>query len=363
MNKKVILPILGVTLLSGSLLGYQTLVQASASNNVNKSISQEIKLDENQKLMQQAQDKLKELTGNTYTLIPGTAMKDVMSFKRENFKYDIISYKNGKPENIGININYEDLNGGKYQTKLKETWAALFPGEEPKYVNISESIYYVGTISSNAMQNKQIYMQENGGVYGVNYAPDDVPANVEKTAAQVISKLTNGKVKTGAKLDRVYVREGKPDVYQYKYQSKTVKVSFAIEDQTLELIQADVSQTDGQGVDNYEDFQKREETKEAKMKKLTLDTLMKNAVSDAKTMLNFDLKGYKGAQGTNAWDADHMTFTKDGAPSVTAKYEADGSFTSFTIEKYDQIIDFYGMTIVGSPNEEPKLLIEKEGVH
>lgn len=343
MNKKVILPILGVTLLSGSLLGYQTLAQADASNNVNKSISQEIKLDQNQKLMQQAQDKLKELTGNTYTLIPGTAMKDGMSFKRENFKYDIISYKNGKPEHIGININYEDLNGGKYQTKLKETWAALFPGEEPKYVNISESIYYVGTISANAMQNKQVYMKESEQAYGVNYAPDAAPASVQKKAAQVISRLTNGKIKTGAKLDRVYVREGKPNVYQYKYQSKSVNTGFAIEEQTLQLLQAGVDQ--------------KEQAKGAKAKQLTLDALMKNATKDAKRMIEFDLKGYKGARGTNTWDKNEMTFTKKGAPTVTATVEANGSFNDFVVEKYGQYLSFNENTIVGAPNEEPKLLI------
>ncbi|WP_238651413.1 hypothetical protein [Paenibacillus piscarius] len=356
MNKKVILPILGVTLLSGGMLGYQTLAQADASNNAKTHVSQAVQPERN--LMQRAQDKLKELTGNTYTLIPGTAMKDVVSFKRENFKYDMISYTNGKPETIGININYEDLNGGKYQARLEEAWKTLFPGEDPHYVNITESIYRVGTISANAKQNKQVYMEENKQAYGVNYAPEAAPPSVEKTAAQAVSKLTHGKIKTGAKLDRVYIREGKPDVYQYKYNSQAVQVSFAIEDQTLELLQVDVHPMDGQGVDNYEDFQKREQAKEAMIKKLTVDTLMKNAMSDAQTMLNLDLKGYQGAIGTNTWDADYMNFTKEGAPSVTGRYEADGAFTSFTVDKYDQSIDYYGMTIVGAPNEEPKLLIE-----
>ncbi|GIO85568.1 hypothetical protein J25TS5_25000 [Paenibacillus faecis] len=357
MNKKIIFPILGVALLSGSLLGYQSLVQADAPNNVNINVSQNIKLD--QKLVQTAQDKLKELTGNTYTLIQGTATKDSIHLKRENFKDDIIAYKaDGKLETISIKINYEDLNGGKYQTKLKETWAALFPGEEPKYVNISESIYSVGTISSNAKQNKQIYMQENGGAYGVNYAPDDAPASVQKKAAQALPKLTDGKVKQGAKLDRMFVRDGKPNVYRYKYKSEAIEVSFAIEEQTLELLQADVYRTAGKGVDSYEEFQKQEKEKSAKMKKLTLDTLMENAVKDAKAMLDLDLKGYKGARGTNAWDEDYMTFTKEGAPSVTARFDKDGSFSSFTIDKYNQTIDFYGMTIAGPPNEELKLLID-----
>ncbi|MGZ7442447.1 hypothetical protein [Paenibacillus sp. TH7-28] len=357
MNKKIIFPIVGVALLSGSLLGYDTPIQANTYNNLDVNIEQDAKSE--QTLMQTAQDKLKELTGNTYTLIYGTAAKDSIHFKRENFKDDIIAYKaNGKLEDIGIKINYEDLNGGKYQTKLKETWAALFPGEEPKYVSISESIYSVGTISSNAMQNKQIYMQENGEAYGVNYAPDDASASVHKKAAQVLSKLTDGKVKQGAKLDRMFVRDGKPNVYQYKYKSEAMEVSFAIEEQTLELLQADVYHTDGKGVDSYEEFQKREKEKNAKMKKLTLDTLMKNAINDAKTMLNLDLEGYKGARGTNAWDEDNMTFTKEGAPSVTARFDKDGSFNSFIIDKYNQEIDFYGMTIVGPPNEELKLLID-----
>ncbi|MEK5165522.1 hypothetical protein NYE69_24690 [Paenibacillus sp. FSL R5-0527] len=355
MNKKKIFPMVGVALLSGSLLGCQTPVQA-APNTANINASQDVKLD--QKLMQQAQDKLKELTGNTYTLIQGTAMKDIVSFKRENFKDDIITYKkNGKLENIGININYEDLNGGKYQTKLKETWEALFPGEEPKYVSISESIYSVGTISSNAKQNKQVYVEENGEVHGVNYAPDAAPASVQKKAAQVLSKLTNGKVKQGAKLDRVFVLDGKPNVYHYKYKSKTMDVSFAIEDQTLELLQAGVHQSNGKSIDNYEDFQKKEKAKDAKIKKLTLDTLMKNAMRDAKTMLNLDLKGYKGARGTNAWDKDQMTFTKKGAPTVIATVDADGSFNDFIVEKYGQHLSFGGNTIVGPANEEPKLLI------
>jgi len=357
MNKKIIFPILGVALLSGSLLGYQAPVQADVPNPANINVSQDVKLD--QKLMQTAQDKLKELTGNTYTLIQGTATKDSIHLKRENFKDDIIAYNtNGKLETISIKINYEDLNGGKYQTKLKEAWEALFPGEEPKYVSISESIYYVGTISSNAMQNKQIYMQENGEAYGVNYAPDDAPASVQKKAAQALSKLTDGKVKQGAKLNRMFVRDGKPNVYQYKYKSEAIEVSFAIEEQTLELLQADVYGSAGKGVDSYEDFQKQEKEKNAKMKKLTLDTLMKNAVKDAKTMLNLDLNGYKGAIGTNAWDEDHMTFTKEGAPSVTARFDKDGSFSSFTVDKYNQTIDFYGMTIAGPPNEELKLLID-----
>ncbi|GBK64376.1 hypothetical protein HMSSN036_45890 [Paenibacillus macerans] len=357
MNKKIIFPIVGVALLSGSLLGYDTPIQANTYNNVDVNIEQDAKSE--QTLMQKAQAKLKELTGNTYTLIQGTATKDSIHFKRENFKDDIIAYKaDGKLETISIKINYEDLNGGKYQTKLKETWAALFPGEEPKYVNISESIYYEGTISSNAMQNKQIYMQENGEVYGVNYAPDNASASVQKKAAQVLSKLTDGKVKQGAKLDRMFVRDGKPNVYQYKYKSEAMEVSFAIEEQTLELLQADVYHTDGKGVDNYEAFQEREKEKSAKIKKLTLDTLMKNAMKDAKTMLDLDLKGYKGARGTNAWDENHMTFTKEGAPSVTARFDKDGSFNSFIIDKYNQEIDFYGMTIVGPPNEELKLLID-----
>lgn len=356
MNKKKIFPIIGVALLSGSLLGCQTPVQADAPNKVNINASQDVKLEE--KLMQQAQDKLKELTGNTYTLIQGTAMKDIVSFKRENFKDDIITYKkNGKLENIGININYEDLNGGKYQTKLKETWEALFPGETPKYVSISESIYLVGTISSNAKQNKQVYMEENGEVHGVNYAPDAAPASVQKTAAQVLSKLTDGKVKQGAKLDRVFVLDGKPNVYQYKYKSKTMDVSFAIEDQTLELLQAGVHHSNGKSIDNYEEFQKKEKAKDAKIKKLTLDTLMKNAMRDAKTMLNLDLKGYKGARGTNAWDKDQMTFTKKGAPTVIATVDTDGSFNDFIVEKYGQHLSFGGNTIVGPANEEPKILI------
>ncbi|OOC57571.1 hypothetical protein [Paenibacillus ihbetae] len=357
MNKKIIFPIIGAALLSGSLLGYDTTIQANSHNNENVNIKQNAKSE--QTLMQKAQDKLKELTGNTYTLIQGTAAKESIHLKRENFKDDIIAYKaNGKLETISIKINYEDLNGGKYQTKLKESWEALFPGEEPKYVNISESIYYVGTISSNAMQNKQIYMQENGEAYGVNYAPDDAPASVQKEADLVLSKLTDGKVKQGAKLDRMYVLDGKPNVYQYKYKSKTMNVSFAIEEQTLELLQADVNHTDGKGVDDYEEFQKREKEDSEKIKKLTLDTLMKNAVKDAKTMLNLDLKGYKAARGANAWDEDYMTFTKEGAPSVTARYNKDGSFSSFTIDKYNQTIDFYGMTIAGPPNEEPKLLVD-----
>ncbi|MFB5676916.1 hypothetical protein ACE3NQ_21190 [Paenibacillus terreus] len=357
MNKKIIFPIVGAALLSGSLLGYDTAIQANTYNNENVNIEQDAKSE--QTLMQTAQDKLKELTGNTYTLIQGTATKDSIHFKRENFKHDIIAYKaDGKLETISIKINYDDLNGGKYQTKLKETWAALFPGEEPKYVDISESIYYEGTISSNAMQNKQIYMQENGEVYGVNYAPDNAPASVQKKADQVLSKLTDGKVKQGAKLDRMFVRDGKPNVYQYKYKSEAMEVSFAIEEQTLELLQADVNHTDGKGVDSYEEFQEREKEKSAKIKKLTLDTLMKNAMKDAKTMLDLDLKGYKGARSADAWDEDYMTFTKEGAPSVSARFNKDGSFRSFTIDKYDQEIDFYGMTIVGPPNEELKLLID-----
>jgi hypothetical protein len=356
MNKMKIFPILGVALLSGSLLGCQTPVQADSPNPVNINASQDVKLD--QKLMQQAQDKLKELTGNTYKLIQGTAMKDFVSFKRENFKYDIITYKkNGKLENIGININYEDLNGGKYQTKLKETWETLFPGEEPKYVSISESIYRVGTISSNAKQNKQVYMEENGEVHGVNYAPDNAPANVQKKAAQVLSKLTNGKVKEGAKLDRVFVRDGKPNVYQYKYKSKSMDASFAIEEKTLELLQAGVHHSNGKGIDNYEEFQKKEKAKDAKIKNLTLDALMKNAMKDAKAMLNLDLKGYKGTRGTNAWDKDQMTFTKNGAPTVIATVDANGSFNDFIVEKYGQHLSFNENTIVGPANEEPKLLI------
>lgn len=259
MNKKIIFPIIGATLLSGSLLGYDTPIQANSHNNEYIRIEQDAKSE--QTLMQKAQDKLKELTGNTYKLIQGTAANESIHLK-ENFKDDIIAYKaNGKPETISIKINYEDLNGGKYQTKLKEMWEALFPGEEPKYVNISESIYYTGTISSNAMQNKQIYMQENGEAYGVNYAPDDAPASVQKEADLVLPKLTDGKVKQGAKLDRMYVRDGKPNVYQYKYKSKTMNVTFAIEEQTLQLLQADVNHTDGKGVDSYEEFQKREKEK------------------------------------------------------------------------------------------------------
>ncbi|MEK4115667.1 hypothetical protein NST44_05630 [Paenibacillus sp. FSL W8-0919] len=356
MNKKIIFPMLGVALLSGSLLGCQTPAQADAPNTVNINASQNVKAD--QKLIQQAQDKLKELTGNTYKLIQGTAMKDLVSFKRENFKYDVITYKkNGKLESININVNYEDLNGGKYQTELGKTWEALFPGETPKYVSISESNYSVGTISSNAKQNKQVYMEENGEVHGVNYAPDDAPASVEKKAAQVLSKLTNGKVKQGAKLDRVFVRDGKPNVYQYKYKSKTMNASFAIEEKTLELLQAGVYQSNGKSIDNYKEFQKKEKEKDAKIKKLTLDTLMKNAVKDAKTMLNLDLKGYKGARGTNAWDKDQMTFTKKGAPTVIATVDADGSFNEFIVEKYGQHLSFDGNTIVGPANEGPKLLI------
>jgi len=356
MNKKKIFPILGVALLSGSLLGCQTPVEADSPYKVNINASQNVKAD--QKLMQQAQDKLKELTGNTYKLIQGTAMKDFVSFKRENFKNDVITYKkNGKLESININVNYEDLNGGKYQTELGKTWEALFPGEAPKYVSISESNYSVGTISSNAKQNKQVYMTEKEQAHGVNYAPDDAPASVEKKAAQVLSKLTNGKVKQGAKLDRVFVRDGKPNVYQYKYKSKTMNASFAIEEKTLELLQAGVYHSNGKSIDNYKEFQKNEKEKDAKIKKLTLDTLMKNAVKDAKTMLNLDLKGYKGARGTNAWDKDQMTFTKKGAPTVIGTVDTDGSFNEFIVEKYGQHLSFGGNTIVGPANEGPKVLI------
>ena len=199
-------------------------------------------------------------------------------------------------------------------------------------------------------------MEDNGELHGVNYAPDDAPASVQKKAAQVLSKLTNGKVKKGEKLDRVFVLDGKPNVYQYKYKSKTMNVSFAIEEQTLELLQAGVHHSNGKSIDNYEEFQKDEKAKDAKIKNLTLDTLMKNAVKDAKTMLNLDLKGYKGARGTNAWDKDQMTFTKKGAPTVIATMNADGSFNSFIVEKYGQHLSFGGNTIVGPANEQPKLL-------
>jgi len=357
MNKKIIFPIVGAALLSGSLLGFDTTNQTNAYNNVNTNIKQSAALE--QTPMQKAQDKLRELTGNTYTLIQGVIGKDAIHFKRDSVKDDIIAYKaNGKLETIGIKINYEDLNGGKYQAKLKETWETLFPGEEPKYVNISESIYYEGTISSNALQNKQIYMQENGKVYGIDYAPGEAPASLQEEAAEVLSRLTDGKIKQGAKLDRMYVRDGKPNVYQYKYKTKTMNVSFAIEEQTLELLQADVYLKDGKGVDNYGEFQKRENEKSAELKKLTLDTLLENAVKDAKKMMDLDLKGYKGTIGANAWDEDYMTFTKEGAPSVTGRFNKDGSFSSFTVDKYNQTIDFYGMTIAGPPNEELKLILD-----
>ncbi|CAI6079932.1 hypothetical protein PAECIP112173_02749 [Paenibacillus sp. JJ-100] len=357
MNKKRILPIIGVTLLSGSLLGCQTPVQADASNPVNIKASQDVKPD--QKLMQQAQNKLKELTGNTYTLTQGTGMKGFVNFQREGFKKDSISYKeaNGKLDSLNININYEDLNGGKYQTKLKETWKALFPGEEPKHVDISESIYRVGTISSNAKQNKQVFMEDNGKVFGVNYAPDKAPASVQKKATQVISNLTNGKIKKGEKLDRVFVVDGKPNVYKYKYTSKTMTVTFAIEDETLELLHTGAFDSSGKSVASYDEFQKKEKSKDEKIKKLTLDTLTKNATRDAKKMLNLDLKGYKGTRGTNAWDNNILTFTKKGAPTVTATVDSNGSFTEFTVEKYGLQLSYGGLVIVGAPNEDPKILI------
>jgi hypothetical protein len=354
MNKRKIFPILGVALLSASLVGCQTPVQADAPKVVSSNTSQDGKLN----LMQQAQDKLKGLTGNTYTLIQGTAMKDFANFKRENFKNDIITYKkNGKLESINININYDDLNGGKYQSEMEKTWRLLFSQDAPKYVSISESIYSVGTISSNAKQDKQVYMKKDEQAYGVNYAPENAPAAVEKKATQVLSKLTNGKIKQGAKLDRVFVRDGKPNVYQYKYKSQSMNASFALEEKTLDLLQAGVHDSNGKSIDNYKEFQKKDTAKNEKIKKLTLDTLMKNAMKDAKVKIDFDLKGYKGTRGTNAWDKDEMTFTKKGAPTVIATVDAEGSFNDFIVEKYGQYLAFNEKTIVGPANEEPKLLI------
>lgn len=343
MNKKMIISALSVALLSGGVLGYQSLVQAAAPNKVTTQASQGVKLD--QKLMQQAQAKLKELTGNTYKLVQAEAMKGFVNFQRENFKLDSIMYKNsGELETILINILYEDLNGGKYQTSLENTWKTLFPGETPKYVQISESIYRVGTISSNAKQDKQIYLDVNGMAYGVDYAPEAAPASVEQAAVQALSKLTGGKVAKGAELDRVFVREGKPNVYRYSYKSKAMDVIFSIEEGTPELLQVEV----------YQSGKDKEKAKE-----LTMDTIMKNATKAAKKMINFDLNGYTAARGANSWDGDLLTFTKEGAPTVIATMNPDGSFSSFEVKKYGQSINFYSNTIVGAPNEESKLLINQ----
>ncbi|GIO85636.1 hypothetical protein J25TS5_25680 [Paenibacillus faecis] len=333
-NMRIILPLLSAMLLFGTVASPSWSVLSAAAKTDSGTTKDTAA---QQKAMETAKAKIKEITGNDYeVIVTGSDGGTTLLGTKKNKSDQIIVSSKGEANDVFLTFSYTDLNN---ETKLKEqldkAWKELFPNDNDplQYVSVHTFTDLPAEVKASNSKGK-ISLKDGKLEYGVRYAKEqEIPSDALKAADQVLGRIGKGLTKTGRNLKAVVLRPGEPSVYNFEYTTNKGKVWIGIEEKSLLPVEVSIDDKILSNGTN-EDY----DTEQKKLNSLDISKLAKAAKQEAKTIMKLDLSGYNVEK--YKYRNDVLVFTKKGSPEVQIGFTSKGSFHSYSILKYKNRVPF-----------------------
>ena len=328
---KIILPILGGMLLFGAAVvpNWGVLYAAPKKESSITKIT-----DAQQKALEIAKAKIKEITGNDYEVVAAGNDKSTMKFKTKNNKSDsILVSSKGEIAHLSLTFSYKDLKETKLKEQLDKAWTELFPNEDESLQNVTVNMFTGMATEVKASNSKgMIGLKDGKLIYGGLYAKEkEISPDALEAADQVLKRIGKGLTKTGRDLKVVVKRPGESSVYGIEYTTNKGKVRIDIEEKSLVPVRVSM---DEKILSNGK--KQAYEAEQKKINSLDINKLGKAAKQEAKTIMKLDLSGYNVAK--SKYQNDVLVFSKKGASDVQVSFTGNGSFHTFLISKYNSIV-------------------------
>jgi ribosomal protein S7 len=321
----------GLTALTGILAAGipQSAIHAEGQTGSAKASASAASKQLNSSSIQKAEDKLKELTGKSFTLGNATSTPTGWILPIQGASGgEVIIGKNGGIESISVGLKWSDLNVSE-QEAMQKAMDTVFPAGSAKADTVSLRIDYtdINPKVKNKLQmftevNKTTIVVTDGKFDYANGALNtkDVPAAALTAAKSVIAKIDS--VKKAEALTQAFLIT-RPDSVQYELrfggQTSQYPVSVDIDKKTNKATGLYLGYLE----DQYGNKSGAEINKlMAKLKNADMNKLKKTAVPQIKKWLGMDLSGYKLVKAAN--EPGNAVFTKSGAPSITITYNSKG---------------------------------------
>ncbi|MFB5678040.1 hypothetical protein ACE3NQ_12620 [Paenibacillus terreus] len=330
-NYNTLIKVVGLTALTGILVAgvSQGAIHAESQTGSAKTSASAAGKQLNSSSIQKAEDKLKELTGKSFTLGKATSIPSGWILTIQGAAGgEVIIGKDGGVQSISVGLKWSDLNASA-QVAMQKALDAVFPASSAKADTVSMRIDYTD-INPKVKNKLQLFTEVNKTTIVVtdgkfDYAngalnTKDVPAAALQAAKSVIAKMES--VKKAEALTQAFLIT-KPDSVQYELRfggpASQYPVSVKIDKKTnkaagfyLGYLQDQYGNKSGAEIDKLM----------ANLKNADMNKLKKTAVPQIKKSLGMDLSSYKLAKVAN--EPGNAVFTKSGAPSIIISYNSKG---------------------------------------
>ncbi|GJM70312.1 hypothetical protein HMSSN036_25280 [Paenibacillus macerans] len=281
-----------------------------------------------QALIEAAQNKLKEITGNTYSFSKAEAFGNDVSLEIEGNSYSqVIVDAEGTVKIISVQFEYKDLQNAKFKNELKAAWKKAFPKNNEELdiviVNYTDT---EGLKVNTGNDAGTVYLTNGKLEYStVDVKEKDVPQPVKAAADAALTKI-GGLKKKARSVSGMTIKPNQKPVYNLAYTTDKGNVWIDVEQGTNRIMTVNAMALSDQ---LHKKDTKDREAIENKIKSYTVDQLLKTAAKQAKSIMNLDLSGYAAEKVKG--NEDTVMFTKKGAPKVQGKFNSKGQFYYFEV--------------------------------
>ncbi|MCM3703328.1 hypothetical protein [Paenibacillus macerans] len=281
-----------------------------------------------QALIEAAQNKLKEITGNTYSFSKAEAFGNDVAFEIEGNSYSqVIVDAEGTVNIISAQFKYKDLQNAKFKKELKDAWKKAFPKNNEELdiviVNYTDS---EGLKVNTGNDAGTVYLTNGKLVYStVDVKDKDVPQPAKAAADAALAKIGGLKKKVRS-VSGMTMKPNQKPVYNLAYTTDKGNVWIDVEKGSNRILTVNaIALSDQLHRVNTKD----REAIENKIKSYTVDQLLKTATKQAKSIMSLNLSGYTAEKVEG--NEDTVMFTKKGAPQVQGKFNSKGQFYYFEV--------------------------------
>ncbi|RRJ62735.1 hypothetical protein EHV15_07125 [Paenibacillus oralis] len=281
-----------------------------------------------QALIEAAQNKLKEITGNTYSFSKAKAFGNDVEFEIEGQSYSqVIVDTEGTVNFISAQFKYKDLQNEKFKKELKDAWKKAFPKNNQELDLVI--VNYMGSegLKVNAGNDAGTIFLKNGKLeYStIDVKDKDVPQPAKAAADAALAKI-GGLKKKARSVSGMTIRPNQKPVYNLAYTTDKGNAWIDVEQGTNRIMTVNALALSDQ---LHKKDTKDREAIENKIKSYTVDQLLKTAAKQAKSIMSLNLSGYTAEKVEG--NEDTVVFTKKGAPQVTGKFNSKGQFYYFEV--------------------------------
>lgn len=326
-NKLKMISLIAATsvMIGTASLGDAGAAGAAQANKTKPSATSAATKQQTKSISEQANTKLKELTGKTYPLSKGNVWK---TGNDTGYDFKISGVKNGE-----VNV----INGQISRIQLTLQWPNLLPLHKKQLESILQSSgitnrpnevslsvdYKAGSAAKSQLEWFAVVDSHSLTILGdkvvrhvTQLTPETADPEIVRAAEEILQKIDGVTASRLAKA--AYVKQNNKSMFELQFDGPTAKepIFITMDETSRQAVKIDLP--------NIEDTPSEYVKGYAKMMALSPASLLKTAAPLTKQAMNIDLTGYSASK-----DKDHpgvVLFTKKYSPSIQGTYNTKGQF-------------------------------------